>query len=122
MVDTGMGSHPTSMPTTDRAADSLAEALSTAGVSVADVRHVVNCHLLFDHCGGNPELVGRPIFTQRVELEAAKIAGYTLPELVDAAQALLRALGRRVGDSGRRVRRADTGPHRGPPVGRRAPG
>lgn len=84
VVDTGMGSHPDVDAHYRPRRRLLAEALSTAGVSVADVRRVVNCHLHFDHCGGNPELVGRPIFTQRVELEAAKIAGYTLPELVDA--------------------------------------
>jgi N-acyl homoserine lactone hydrolase len=46
---------------------------------------VVNCHLHFDHCGGNPELSGRPILVQRAELEAARqTADYTLPELVEA--------------------------------------
>ncbi len=45
---------------------------------------MVNCHLHFDHCGGNPELAGRPVFTQRAELDAARTAtDYTLPELVD---------------------------------------
>jgi len=45
---------------------------------------MVNCHLHFDHCGGNPRLTGRPIVTQRVELQAARSDGYTLIELVDA--------------------------------------
>src|ERR1700728_88938 len=55
------------------------------GARVEDVRLVVNCHLHFDHCGGNPDLPGRPIFTQRVELETARTAeNYTLPELIDA--------------------------------------
>ncbi|MGO9198225.1 MAG: MBL fold metallo-hydrolase, partial [Acidimicrobiales bacterium] len=50
-----------------------------------DVEMVVNCHLHFDHCGGNPELAGRTIFTQRIELEAARSAeNYTLPHLIDA--------------------------------------
>jgi len=35
--------------------------------------------------GGNPALAGRPIFTQRTELETATtVPDYTLPELVDA--------------------------------------
>lgn len=63
----------------------LAAALGALGVEVADVTVVVNCHLHFDHCGGNPDLGGRPIFTQRRELEAARTTpDYTLPELVEA--------------------------------------
>jgi len=83
LVDTGMGSHPDVDAHYRPRRRPMAEALATAGVSVADVRYVVNCHLHFDHCGGNPELVGRPIFTQRVELEAARSPDYTLSELVD---------------------------------------
>jgi N-acyl homoserine lactone hydrolase len=45
---------------------------------------VANCHLHFDHCGGNCLLAGRPVFTQRIELETARhAANYTLPELID---------------------------------------
>lgn len=84
LLDTGMG--------TDRDVDahyrpvrrSLPAALSDAGARTEDIALVVNCHLHFDHCGGNPELAGRPIFTQRVELGAAQEPGYTLPELVEA--------------------------------------
>ena len=44
-----------------------------------------NCHLHFDHCGGNPELPGRPVFTQRTELDLARnVEDHTLPELIDA--------------------------------------
>jgi len=50
-----------------------------------DIGFVVDCHLHFDHCGGNPALAGRPVFTQRAELEAAlHTPDYTLTELVDA--------------------------------------
>jgi N-acyl homoserine lactone hydrolase len=45
---------------------------------------VVNCHLHFDHCGGNASLAGLPIVVQGAELELARGADYTLPELVDA--------------------------------------
>jgi N-acyl homoserine lactone hydrolase len=62
----------------------LVAALAAAGVRPDDIQLVVNCHLHFDHCGGNPELAGRVILAQRVELEAARTAGYTLPALVDA--------------------------------------
>lgn len=58
-------------------------ALAELGVRVEDVRGVVNCHLHFDHCGGNMHLPGRPIFVQEVEFQAAHDADYTLPSLID---------------------------------------
>jgi N-acyl homoserine lactone hydrolase len=55
------------------------------GVDLDEVRYVVNCHLHFDHCGGNPLLPRRPVFTQRVELDTARgTPDYTMPELIDA--------------------------------------
>jgi N-acyl homoserine lactone hydrolase len=59
------------------------EALRGAGVAVADVRWIVNCHLHFDHCGANPTFPGRPIIVQSAELSAAREVAYTTPELVD---------------------------------------
>jgi N-acyl homoserine lactone hydrolase len=61
----------------------LRVALAEQGVGPADVDLVVNCHLHFDHCGGNRLLAGRPVLAQRRELELAHQEGYTLPELVD---------------------------------------
>ena len=61
----------------------LAAALARAGLDRSEVTVVVNCHLHFDHCGGNHELAGRPILVQAAELAAAHGAGYTVPELVD---------------------------------------
>ncbi len=85
LVDTGMGSHPDVDAHYRPRRHPLGSALAGAGVRQEDVELVVNCHLHFDHCGGNPELPGRAIFTQRVELESARsTADYTLPELVDA--------------------------------------
>ena len=65
----------------------LPAALATAGLGVQDVDLVVNCHLHFDHCGGNPQLAGRPVFVQRTELETARGGDYTVPGLVDFAAA-----------------------------------
>jgi N-acyl homoserine lactone hydrolase len=62
---------------------SVADALGTAGLTPDDVSLVVNCHLHFDHIGGNPRLAGRPLFCQRAELETARAGDYTVPELVD---------------------------------------
>ena len=84
LVDTGMGSHPEVDAWYKPRRVPLPEALAAAGAKVEDIRYVVNCHLHFDHCGGNPQLHGRPIFTQRVELEAARhVTDHTLPELID---------------------------------------
>lgn len=44
---------------------------------------VVNCHLHFDHCGGNQFVPNAKIVVQRVELESAREPGYTAPEWVD---------------------------------------
>jgi N-acyl homoserine lactone hydrolase len=45
----------------------------------------VNCHLHFDHSGGNPGLPGRPIYTQRTELDLARtVEDHTLPCLIDS--------------------------------------
>ncbi|MGX7681777.1 N-acyl homoserine lactonase family protein [Jatrophihabitans sp. DSM 45814] len=61
----------------------LPQVLADQGVSVADIDLVVNCHLHFDHCGGNPQFGGTPVICQRRELAAAHGGEYTLPELVD---------------------------------------
>ena len=62
----------------------LPVALRDAGLAMNDVQWVVNCHLHFDHCGGNPALAGRPIFVQSRELRAARTAtDYTLSHLID---------------------------------------
>jgi N-acyl homoserine lactone hydrolase len=84
LMDSGMGTDPDVDAHYRPARRPLAAALDDAGVTTDDVTVVVNCHLHFDHCGGNPQLTGRPIVTQRVELQAARSDGYTLTELVDA--------------------------------------
>lgn len=70
----------------------LAGALADAGVSLDDITLVVNCHLHFDHCGGNPLLAGRPVLVQAAELAAARGGSYTFPELVDFAGVAYREL------------------------------
>jgi N-acyl homoserine lactone hydrolase len=85
LLDTGMGSHPEVDAHYQPVRRPLGAALDAVGARAGDVRLVVNCHLHFDHCGGNPSFPNRPIFTQRAELETAQTAAdYTLPELVDA--------------------------------------
>src|SRR4051794_22565851 len=60
----------------------IEDALGTVGLAVDDVDLVINCHLHFDHIGGNPRFVGRPILCQRRELETARATEYTAPALV----------------------------------------
>lgn len=61
----------------------LREALREAGAEPGDVRLVVNCHLHADHAGGNPAFPATPILVQRIEHEAARAPGYTIPALLD---------------------------------------
>lgn len=84
LLDTGMGAHPDVDAHYRPRRRDLEAALAGAEAALDDVGLVVNCHLHFDHCGGNPQLPGRPVFTQRTELDAANSEGYTLPGLVDA--------------------------------------
>ncbi|MEU7090425.1 N-acyl homoserine lactonase family protein [Kitasatospora aureofaciens] len=70
----------------------LPEALAAAGVSVSDVDLVVNCHLHFDHCGGNPLFAGTPVLVQSNELATARRDDYTLDALVDFPGAVYREL------------------------------
>lgn len=85
LVDTGMGNDPDVDAHYRPRRRELGSALADCGVRLGEIDIVVNCHLHFDHCGGNPELSGRPIFTQRSELKAARSTeNYTLPQLIDA--------------------------------------
>ncbi len=65
----------------------IEEALRGVGLATADVDLVVNCHLHFDHIGGNPAFAGQPIHCQRRELDTARTTDYTVPALVDFAGA-----------------------------------
>ncbi|MQS15010.1 N-acyl homoserine lactonase family protein [Streptomyces kaniharaensis] len=70
----------------------LPEALAAAGVALSDLDLVVNCHLHFDHCGGNPLLAGTPVVVQAAELAAARKGDYTIDALVDFPGANYREL------------------------------
>ncbi|GAA2662136.1 N-acyl homoserine lactonase family protein [Paractinoplanes durhamensis] len=84
LVDTGMGSHPEVDAWYHPRRIPLRTALRASGAKIDDIGYVVNCHLHFDHCGGNPELAGRPVFAQRSELAMARTTeDYTLPPLID---------------------------------------
>src|SRR5215831_18107773 len=71
----------------------LEQALADAGLSTQDITMLVNCHLHFDHCGGNPLFADVPILVQSTELVLARGTEYTLPWLVDFPGATYRELG-----------------------------
>jgi N-acyl homoserine lactone hydrolase len=71
LMDTGMGSNPEVDVHYRPRRRSIASVLADVDAHPANVRLVVNCHLHFDHCGGNPQLAGRVVVVQRVELETA---------------------------------------------------
>ncbi len=83
LLDTGMGSHPEVDAHYRPRRHGIAEALAGAGLRAGEVDVVVNCHLHFDHCGGNAAFTRAPVVVQSVELAAARGEDYTLPELVD---------------------------------------
>jgi glyoxylase-like metal-dependent hydrolase (beta-lactamase superfamily II) len=84
LFDTGIGSaDPETEAHYRPQRRALPEALAAAGVTLGDISLVVNCHLHFDHCGGNPLLGGKPILVQEVELATARRGNYTIDELVD---------------------------------------
>ncbi len=59
------------------------DALASAGVRVADITTIANCHLHLDHCGNNPLFPRVPIFVQRQELDALPTLRYVMPGLID---------------------------------------
>jgi N-acyl homoserine lactone hydrolase len=87
LFDTGMGADPDVDAHYRPRRVELHDALGAAGLRVADIDLVANCHLHFDHCGGNPQLGEIPVFVQTIELENARTSeGYTLPGLIDVTR------------------------------------
>lgn len=87
VFDTGMGSHPEVDAHYRPRRRGLREALAAIGASASDLSVAANCHLHFDHCGGNPLLGSIPVFVQRAELDAARqTPDYTLPELIEGCR------------------------------------
>jgi N-acyl homoserine lactone hydrolase len=87
LFDTGMGSHPEVDAWYRPRRTGLREALAAVGAQISDLSVAANCHLHFDHCGGNPLLGPIPVFVQSVELDAARrTEDYTLPELLESSR------------------------------------
>ncbi|MCH8815607.1 MAG: N-acyl homoserine lactonase family protein [Chloroflexi bacterium] len=93
LFDTGLGElHPVIENIYQPQTNPLSAALESIGALISDVTAVVNSHLHFDHCGGNPSFPGIPIFVQASEYEASRDPTYTIPDRVDFAAADLRPL------------------------------
>ncbi|MEO6509494.1 MAG: MBL fold metallo-hydrolase [Nocardioides sp.] len=63
----------------------LQQALAKGVWTLDDVHLVVNCHLHFDHCGGNPLFPDTRVVAQRLELATARAGGYTVEALIEGA-------------------------------------
>ncbi len=85
LFDTGMGSHPDVDAHYRPRRVELPKALAAIGADTAGLGLAANCHLHFDHCGGNPVLGSQiPVFVQETELDTARrTQDYTLPELIE---------------------------------------
>jgi N-acyl homoserine lactone hydrolase len=87
LFDTGMGSHPDVDARYRPRRTGLPQALAAVGTTISDIALAANCHLHFDHCGGNPVLGQIPVFVQKTELDTARQAkDYTLPELLEGSR------------------------------------
>lgn len=94
LFDTGLGkteNESTRMLGTVRR--DVVEALARKGVAVDDITVIANCHLHFDHGGGNFNFRGTTILAQKAEIEAAHQEGHTFPEdVIDFLEATFEAI------------------------------
>jgi N-acyl homoserine lactone hydrolase len=87
VFDTGMGVHPDVDAYYRPRRVGLSEALAAIGLQVSALSVAANCHLHFDHCGGNPQLGQMPVYVQEAELAAARhTPDYTLPDLLEGCR------------------------------------
>jgi glyoxylase-like metal-dependent hydrolase (beta-lactamase superfamily II) len=94
LFDTGFG--PTENETTrllGTVRRDVVEALGRKGVATDDIAAIANCHLHFDHGGGNQSFPGTTILAQKAEIEAAHQEGHTFPEdVIDFPEATFEAI------------------------------
>ena len=84
LFDTGLGPpHEAIDPVYRPRRNDLSALLLREGVSLSDIDVIVNCHLHFDHCGGNFLFPHARFVVQRTELEEARKPGFTVREWFD---------------------------------------
>jgi glyoxylase-like metal-dependent hydrolase (beta-lactamase superfamily II) len=84
LFDTGLGFGNDELD--DRyhpAAKRIGDALADAGIPIADVTAVANCHLHADHAGQNAAFSDVPIYVQATEWEIAHTTDHTILEWID---------------------------------------
>ncbi|MEO7573268.1 MAG: MBL fold metallo-hydrolase [Acidimicrobiales bacterium] len=90
LVDTGVGvGHPLIDEWYRPQVTAVDEGLRAVGIEVDDVVAVVLSHLHFDHCG-QQAAVDAPVYVQAAEHQAARAAGYTVPEWATIPEQRLR--------------------------------
>jgi glyoxylase-like metal-dependent hydrolase (beta-lactamase superfamily II) len=71
----------------------VVDALTSAGTRPADVKAIANCHLHFDHGGGNHRFPGTTILCQQAELDAVHGKSYTIAaDVIDFPKATFEAI------------------------------
>ncbi|MFE0702590.1 MBL fold metallo-hydrolase [Streptomyces sp. NPDC058872] len=80
VFDTGIG---TGSPETDAHYRPVRRPLP---LGPGDVDLVVNCHLHFDHIGGNQRFPTTPVLVQRTELALARAGGHTIDALLSGVR------------------------------------
>jgi N-acyl homoserine lactone hydrolase len=66
----------------------VTEALARKGVSPDEIAAIANCHLHFDHGGGNHNFGGTTILAQKAEIELARGGGHTIEsDVIDFPEA-----------------------------------
>lgn len=71
----------------------VVEALAAQQVKVAELKAIANCHLHFDHGGGNFNFPGTTILAQKAEIQLAHKEGHTFPEdVIDFPDARFEAI------------------------------
>lgn len=56
----------------------VVDALAREGVKASEIKAIANCHLHFDHGGGNHRFPGTTVLAQRAEVDAVHGPGYTI--------------------------------------------
>jgi glyoxylase-like metal-dependent hydrolase (beta-lactamase superfamily II) len=93
VFDTGLGEeHPVYDQALTPVRHPLIEALAEHKLAPADLAMVVNCHLHYDHCGGNPLFPGIPTFIPAADHSVGAGLGYYADDRVNFAGAELRIL------------------------------
>ena len=64
-------------------ANRIGDALAAAGIEIADVTAVANCHLHADHAGQNSAFPEVPIYVQATEWDIAHTTDHTILEWID---------------------------------------